>query len=912
MTGLTGNGDRDLIHQSGQAGAHASKLRVNQRCARTKCLLARRLLIGFLVFAICASSSSLSLAQRKPVLQQIDLPHPYYYREMYLPQLTSGPSSVAWSPDSDEVVYSMAGSLWRQNIDSGSARQLTDGPGYDYQPDWSPDGRSVVYCSYQKDAIELWLLNVETGTTKQLTNGGAVNVEPRWSPDGARIVFVSTTYNKRFHIFTAEVRDGGLETVARLTEETKSSLPRYYYAAYDTEINPVWSRDGKEILFVSNRGHIYGTGGFWRVKAQPGAEAREIHYEETTWKARPDFSPDGTKIVYSSYLGRQWHQLWLLPAAGGDALPISYGDWDETYARWSPDGARIAFISNRSGNTELWWQHFPGGTQRKLTVTERKYLRPRARVRLRIVNADGGLTAARVSVTDQAGRFYAPENVWISGDAGFDRNERAFEAHYFPTTGSEDIDVPGGKISLDVMKGFEYAVEHTTVEARASETSRVTVKLRPLAGASAITGGKADGGQWVSSDLHVHMNYGGEYRNTPAHLALQAESENLNIVNNLIVNKEQRIPDIAYAGKQVDAASTARTLVVHGQEFHTTQWGHLDLLNIRGSVLLPGYAGYPGTSAASLFPMDADVSDMARAQGAVVGYAHPFDEDPANIPRVQEDTPEEFAADVALGKVDYLEIVGFNDYRATAGVWYRLLNLGFRIPAGAGTDAMANFASLRGPVGLDRVYARVPAGPVKIETFLDGLKKGRTFATNGPLLDFSLGGEWIGGELKIDRPQAGIPFRATLRSIVPVDQFELVCSGKVVRTFATHPERTMNRAGKDALRNSGQGSGTNAAVVLEASGVVAFDESGWCLVRASSDRAEYPVLESYVYATTSPIYVTIGGRRPRSTEDAKYFVDWMKRVIGTTGRYPDWNSALEKELVMKRLHEAKAEYEKLQ
>jgi len=47
-------------------------------------------------------------AQRRPVLPQIDLPHPYYFREMYLPQLTSGPSSVAWSPDSKEVVYSMA------------------------------------------------------------------------------------------------------------------------------------------------------------------------------------------------------------------------------------------------------------------------------------------------------------------------------------------------------------------------------------------------------------------------------------------------------------------------------------------------------------------------------------------------------------------------------------------------------------------------------------------------------------------------------------------------------------------------------------------------------------------------------------------------------------------------------------
>src|SRR6202022_1144620 len=138
---------------------------------------------------------------------------------------------------------------------------------------------------------------------------------------------------------------------------------------------------------------------------------------------------------------------------------------------------------------------------------------------------------------------------------------------------------------------------------------------------------------------------------------------------------------------------------------------------------------------------------------------------------------EGFAAGVAVGKVDYLEVVGFNDYRATAGVWYRLLNLGFRIPAGAGTDAMANFAALRGPVGMDRVYARVPEGPVKIETFLDALKKGRTFATNGPLLDFSLSGAGIGEELKFQEPQAELTFRATLRSIVPVDHFELVCYG---------------------------------------------------------------------------------------------------------------------------------------
>src|SRR5437667_5024092 len=75
------------------------------------------------------------LADRKPVLQQIQLPHNYYYREMYLPQLTTGPSALTFSPDGKEVVYGMGGSLWRQTIGSDQTQELTHAGGYDYQPD---------------------------------------------------------------------------------------------------------------------------------------------------------------------------------------------------------------------------------------------------------------------------------------------------------------------------------------------------------------------------------------------------------------------------------------------------------------------------------------------------------------------------------------------------------------------------------------------------------------------------------------------------------------------------------------------------------------------------------------------------------------------------------------------------------
>src|SRR5208337_4403572 len=394
-------------------------------------------------------------AQRRPVLPQIDEPHPYYYRELYLPQLTSGPSSLTWGPNSEELIYSMAGSLWRQKLDSKEAVQLTDGPGYDYQPDWSPDGKSVVYVSYQKDAMELWLLDLASRRTKQLTSGGAVNVEPRWSPDGKRIVWVSTQYNKRFHVFMADVVDGELKNVARLTGEIKSSLPRYYYSAYDMEINPVWTRDGKEILFVSNRGHIYGTGGFWRMKAEPGGEAREIHYEETSWKARPDFSPDGSRMVYSSYLGRQWHNLWLMPANGGDAFPISYGDWDETNVRWSPDEKRLAFISNSSGNSELRVTDYPGSNIKALVAAVLHRTSEKINLTLRVVDENDKEMPARVSIKGEDGRFYGPDGaLWFADDA-YDRSKDSFEHNYFYTSGHESMTLPVSRFSVEVGAGYD-------------------------------------------------------------------------------------------------------------------------------------------------------------------------------------------------------------------------------------------------------------------------------------------------------------------------------------------------------------------------------------------------------------------------------------------------------------------------
>jgi TolB protein len=830
------------------------------------------------LFAACAVPGLLA-AQREPVLKQVKVPHSYYYREMYLPQLTSGPSSVTWSPDGSELIYSMQGSLWRQRVGSTEARQLTSGPGYAYQPDWSPDGRLVAFARYDGSAVDLQLLDLSSGVTRPLVANTAVNVEPRWSPGGTQLAFVSSSFEGRWHIFVASLQaDATVNTVVRVTEDRLSSLPRYYYGVYDQYLSPTWSPDGKDLIFIGNRGHIWGSGGFWRMPARAGAEPRELRYEETTWKARPDWSRDGKRVIYSSYVGRQWHQLWLMTADGGDPFQLTYEEGDATAARWSPDGHRVAYISNEDGNTAIRIVGVPGGAVDSVPIRRRIYREPVAQLRLTVVDAvTGRATPARVSITAEDGRGFAPDDAWRHADDAFDRKRRTFEYGYFHTSGSSTVTMPAGQLELEVSRGPEYQVVRRTLTLRADSSAAVRVVMTRLSNQPAAG--------WFSADLHVHMNYGGAYRNTPARLALQARAEDLHLVENLIVNKEGRIPDVGYFTGRPDPVSTTSTIIVHDQEYHTSIWGHTGLLGLTRNLILPGYAGYANTAAASLYPTNAEVFDLAHRQDALSGYVHPFDAHPEPGDTTKS-LMHELPVDVALGKVDYYEAIGFvDDYVATAKVWYQLLNCGFRLPTGAGTDAMANFASLRGPVGMNRVFAKL-GGPLTHRRWLAALKAGRTFATNGPLLGFTLNGKDIGSELSLSPRQQELVATISLRSNVPVDHLEVVRNGAVIATVPLSGDRTS----------------VTTQLRLPVRG------SGWYLLRARGNEPAYPVLDVYPYATTSPIYVTVAGQPIRSPRDADYFVSWITRLEAATAANGAWNTEAEKLRVLEMLKMAKEEF----
>lgn len=815
-----------------------------------------------------------AIAARETVLRQIDLPHNYYFREMYLPQLTSGPSSVDFSPDGRSLVYSMAGSLWRQDIDSGTAVELTHGPGYDYQPDWSSDGRHIAFVRHGANAIELWQLDLETGRQVQLTKDGAVNLQPRYSPDGQRLAYVSTQGTGHFNLFVAGINGDRLAQSHFAVPPSESRIARYYYSTHDHAINPSWTPDGKQLVFVWNHEVAYGSGSLCVASLQADASPRCFNDEETSWRAQPEVGPDGRRVLYGSYQGRQWHQLWLTTLAGDATLPLTFGDFDITQARWSADGNQIAYISNEEGNLSLWIQEVVGGQRRKIVAKHQVHRRPMTTLRVSLLDEAGQNISGRLSVTGVDRRAYAPKDAWIHADDGFDPRQQHEEVRYFHCFGVCEVTVPAGETTITGWRGQEYAPARSVVKAGAQRSHDISLRLGKLAlptwAPAAIT-----------ADMHVHMNYGGHYRADVRTLAKQAHAEDLDVIYNTIVNKEQRVPDahLFSTAPHIDGATT----IYQAQEYHTSFWGHLGLLHLDDHYLTPGFSAYRHSALTSPYPHNGAIADLAHEQGALVGYVHPYDW--PIVPDKEKSLTHTFPADVALGKADYVEVVGFADHKSTAEVWYRLLNLGFRVPTGSGTDAMTNYASLRGPVGMNRAYlhTRGATTPAALE---EAVKSGRTVASNGPQLAFQIEARNIGDVIALPAGTHRLKYRAAMRSIAPIEHLEIVHNGRVV---ASH------RFGKDRTH-------------ADMEGEVEVEGSGWFVLRAWNEGSDPLVYDLYPYATTSPIYVNVEGAPNASPEDAAYFVRWMDRVIDAARARDDYNSEAEKRQTLEYLHSAREKF----
>jgi Tol biopolymer transport system component len=802
-----------------------------------------------------------------------------YMHNYYIPPAgSSTPWWPSWSPEGQWIAFAMDGSIWKARVGDSTAYEVIYAKEYLSSPEWSPDGKWIAYTADDDGrSINLRLLNVETGKSTALTTGSFENLEPAWSPDGKRLAYVSTEPNGWFNIFVMDINNGEKGKVTPITTDHRFGRARLYFSDNDIHISPTWSPDGKELIFISDRDIPLGSGGIWRTPVETdvmnSGKAKLIHKEETLYRTRPQWSPDGKRIVYSSYLGGQYNNLFVLPAAGGEPYKMTFGEYDSFLPRWSPDGEWIAYISNEAGLPQLKLLKSWGGEEKLVKISSRRWSRPMGTVTVRVIDDETGKeTEARIYQKASDGKVYTP------GDS-YERFGPLNE-HLFHTPGHFSVAVPPGAFTVEAVKGFEYDPARQTVQVKAGEVQNVTLTLKRM------TNLKAKG--WYSGSNHVHMNYAGNLHNTPENIFMMNAAEDADFISLLIANKDNRVLDYQYyvPGQAMHPLSTKDRIMHIAEEYRPPFWGHISLLNLKDHLISPWVTGYEGTALESLYPSNTDIFRYAKLQGAIGAYVHPFsgDGDPltANL-----GTAKGFPVDVALEAVSYHEIWSQSAGDAGLNVWYHALNNGFKLPIAGGEDSISNLHRVE-LVASVRSYLYLGLGNLSWDNVMDALLKGRSFVTNGPLIEFTAGQSKPGDEIQLPASGGKVRFHAVLNSIAPIDRFELVSNGKVVDSFPLTGDRRYGIFDKE----------------------ITVTGSGWYSMRAIGSSKTHPVENTRPQAVTNPIYAYVGGRQIRNKASADYFVRWIDKLKTMVEEHPGWRSDKEKRHVLDQIAEARAIYVK--
>ena len=799
-----------------------------------------------------------------------------YMHNFYFPPSPSAtPWAPDWSPDGEWIAVSMQGSIWKVDLNTGGAYELTYNEAYHSSPDWSPDGQWIIYTAdYEHQRIQLEILNTQTGESHMLTDDQAVYTDPVFSPDGSKVAYVSTNPSGYFNVYVRGISNGQWvgEPIA-VSRDNEYGSNRLYFGSGDMHITPAWLPGGNELLIVSNRSVPLGSGNVLRVPAVEDGilQATTVLAEQTLYRTRPDVSIDGRRFVYTSTSGSadQFNNLYVQPTQGGEPYKMTFFEHDAFHPRWSPDGEWIAFISNEGGLPQLQLLETYGGKLVRVPMSELHFKRPMGYLKVRVVDEGGDLTHNRIHLQAADGKFYTPNDAYARAGTRGDQ--------IFHNAGEFTLTLPVGEASLNVVKGFEYLPQSLEVDIEEGAVAQLTVELAQM------TDMGAKG--WYSASTHVHANYGGNLHNTLENLMMMSRSEDQDLVLEQVANKDNRILDYQFfvPGGGQHPISEKDQIVVVGQEYRPPFYGHVFMFGMRDHLISPFVTGYEGTAVESLYPSNTDMFLKAKAQGAITGYVHPY---------LGESDPLEgnlgggkgFMVDAALGTTDALE---WSD-SATSGFYplYAVWNNGLRVTATGGEDSISSLHRSK-LLGSYRTYVYTGNLGLNMDAWFTGLKRGRAFVSSGPLLEMQVGTSLPGDTVQLPPGGGEVTITGQLRSITELEELALVCNGELVQTF---PLRRIDNS-------------------LDIDFDHSIERSGWCHLRTEGDSDKrFPLDVGYAQAFTNPIWFQVGDEPIRNPQSVDYAIRWIDKLQELADAWPGWRSEPEKAHVFGQFEQARQVY----
>ena len=729
--------------------------------------------------------------------------HHVYLEGYDLPVMNFGPTDPAPSPLNNQIVFAAKGWLWIYDADTSVAKQITFSAHMDSRPNWSPDGNKIVFVRDTGIDTHLVLLDLKSEKETILIDSDALDLDPSFSADG-KFVFYSSAKNGSFDLW--KINLASLEST-KLTQE--GSLERL----------PVPTHESDQIVYLRKTGFSYDS--IELLNLETGVSTPIIE-ENFASQAAFSLSPDNKTLVYTWPNGDDYElgllnlsipksKMLLTKSVG---LPLS--------PKFSADGQYIYFSEyNKNEISELKRISVNGGATELLEVrtwdwgTETGKLKITSRV-------DGNIEAVRMSITDNKGHPIIP-------NSGVIHSEGQNGIVFFYSPGESEVEAPLGNLTITAVHGFSTVKEVKEVQLEKS-TVETEINL------TTIWDAHKDG--WYSADTHFHLNYGGTNQLDPEDILLDLKAEAIDFAFPLVANLGNRLLEEDIFGW----TTKELPMVTFGQEVRSHFLGHLNLIGTE-ELYWPWVWGPLYDIHGADDRLNAKPLRFAREKSGLGGYVHPVSIKEPFKEGGGRSIPISLVADAVLGEVDMLEVgCLWTDEIGTASLWHEILNLGIPVALSAGSDVMNDLYRTMA-IGSTRIYVK-PEGEITVKNYLEALRKGKSFMSNGPQILFSVEDYEVGDVIKTKKKKAD--WKLTVHSPVSYDKVELFVNGLVVAT--------MNSKNKTSETYSGS---------------IEIPKGGWVTARVSGSESEWPMMDSYAFAESSPIWFNeLGSTMPNTKIEA--------------------------------------------